>query len=89
MQEREKHNDDVTCGINVEGFEFNEHGLGTEMLCAKGVEGDGDLVEEGVVVSHAGMIYVQYFLLFTSHQIRMNCVWCLPVLACFFLPDSE
>lgn len=39
--------------LRISGFDFNKHGLGSEMRDAKG---EGNRVE-GVVVSHAGWIY--------------------------------
>jgi beta-1,4-N-acetylglucosaminyltransferase len=39
-------------GIRVNGFAFNDLGLGQEMRTAKGEHG----VLEGVVISHAGML---------------------------------
>ncbi|KAI9788416.1 MAG: N-acetylglucosaminyldiphosphodolichol N-acetylglucosaminyltransferase catalytic subunit alg13 [Peltula sp. TS41687] len=59
VEEEQEEEVDETCGINVQGFEFNKHGLGREMLCAKGTTNGRErdtayTVEEGVVLSHAG-----------------------------------
>ena len=58
-----RRNNDATSqqiqGLCISGFDFNKQGLGWEMRAAKG-EGKGI---EGVVISHAGTIY-----LFTIHE---------------------
>ena len=41
-------------GINIHGFDFNKAGLGEEMRLAKGTDKHGR--DEGVVISHAGIV---------------------------------